>query len=172
MTCEEKVDIFARQMDNLKAHLEVWKCGQKNIPTINIFQQSDKVHSDICLTCDAWQALNTDGYFSVTGHWIEEPCSGVWEAQSAVLGFIQLNNAHKGKRFGGALFMVVKQLEIEDSVSKLCKQQYCHSYISRLAMWPVIMHQIMTRWWNGSPNILRRRQEYHLTMKNIVYSKL
>ena len=68
--------------------------------------------------CDAWQASNTDGYFAVTGHWIEEPRAGVWEPQSAILGFIQLNNAHNGKQLGGALFMVVKRLEIQDCVSQ------------------------------------------------------
>ena len=70
------------------------------------------------MTCDAWQASNADGYFAVTGHWIAEPCPGIWEAQSAVLGFIQLNNVHNRKRLGGALFMVVKRLEIEDRVSE------------------------------------------------------
>ena len=106
--------MFARWMDHLKTHLKVQKCVLTNFPIINIFQWSDKIHSEISLTCDAWQALNTDGYFAVTSHLIEEPCPGVWEAQSAVLGFIQLNNAHNGKQLGGALFMVVKQLEIED----------------------------------------------------------
>ena len=55
-----------------------------------------------------------DSYFVATGYWIVEPHTGIWEAQSAVLGFIQLNNAHNRKRLGGALFSVVKHLEIED----------------------------------------------------------
>ncbi|PSR80188.1 hypothetical protein PHLCEN_2v6794 [Hermanssonia centrifuga] len=33
--------------------------------------QGDKVTGDINLTCDAWQASNTDGYFATTTHWIE-----------------------------------------------------------------------------------------------------
>jgi len=31
------------------------------------------------------QASNTDAYFAVTGHWIEEPTSGAWKKQSALL---------------------------------------------------------------------------------------
>jgi hypothetical protein len=41
--------------------------------------------SEISLTCDAWQALNADVYFAVTGHWIEE--AGEWVKRSALFGF-------------------------------------------------------------------------------------
>ncbi|KIK93793.1 hypothetical protein PAXRUDRAFT_144253 [Paxillus rubicundulus Ve08.2h10] len=58
------------------------------------------------LMCDAWQASNTDGYFVVTGHWIEELKAGTWELQSAVLWFTQLNNAHHGRWLGQALFKI------------------------------------------------------------------
>ena len=71
---------------------------------------------EISLTCDAWQASNTDGYFAVTGHWIEEPRLGVWEVQSALLGFTRLNNSHNGKRLGGALFKIFDRLGISDRV--------------------------------------------------------
>jgi hypothetical protein len=71
------------------------------------------------LTCDAWQALNTDGYFAVTRHWIEESRPGVWELQSALLGFVMLNNAHNGKRLGGALFKIVEHLSIAYQVRRL-----------------------------------------------------
>ena len=49
--------------------------------------QSDTVIGEISLTCDAFQASNTDGYFAVTGHWIEELSPGVWKLESALLGF-------------------------------------------------------------------------------------
>jgi len=71
----------------------------------------------VSLTCDAWQASNTDGYFAVTGHWIEEPQPGVWELHSALFGFVRLNNAHNGKRLGGALFKIVDRLGITHKVS-------------------------------------------------------
>jgi hypothetical protein len=78
--------------------------------------QSDAVTGEISLTCDAWQASNTDGYFAVTGHWIEESRSGVWEIHSALLGFTKLNNAHNGRRLGGALFKIVDRLGIAHRV--------------------------------------------------------
>lgn len=71
------------------------------------------------MTCDAWQASNTDGYFAVTGHWIEEAVPAQWEIKSGLLGFIRLNNAHNGKRLGQALFKVVTRVGIENKVSPL-----------------------------------------------------
>ena len=72
----------------------------------------------VSLTCDAWQVSNTNGYFAVTGHWIEEPHSGTWELHSTLFGFIQLNNAHHGKRLGGTLFKIVDHLGIAHKVSQ------------------------------------------------------
>jgi hypothetical protein len=62
------------------------------------------------------QASNTDGYFAVSGHWIEEPTPGVWHVENALLGFKRLNNSHSGKRLGQALFKVVADLEISHKV--------------------------------------------------------
>ncbi len=71
----------------------------------------------ISLTCDAWQAGNTDGYFAVTAHWIEENLTDHhWELRSALIGFTQLNNAHTGERLGQALFKIVDRLGIADKV--------------------------------------------------------
>lgn len=69
----------------------------------------------VSLTCDAWQASNTDGYFAVTGHWIEDLGSG-WNSQSALLGFVRLNNAHNGVRLGHALYKVVARVGIANKV--------------------------------------------------------
>jgi hypothetical protein len=68
------------------------------------------------LTCDAWQAGNTDGYFTVTAHWIEEPTPSKWELKSALIGFTLINNAHNGERLGQALFKVIKRVAIMDKV--------------------------------------------------------
>jgi hypothetical protein len=68
------------------------------------------------MTCNAWQASNSDGYFVVTGHWIEERTPTQWEIRSGLLGFTQLNNAHNGKRLGQALFKIIKWVGIEDKV--------------------------------------------------------
>ena len=43
------------------------------------------VTGKINLTCDAWQASNTDGYFVVTGHWVEEIVPTQWEIKTALL---------------------------------------------------------------------------------------
>jgi hypothetical protein len=69
------------------------------------------------LTCDAWQASNTDGYFAVTGHWIEEPIPSKWELNSALFGFTRLNNAHNGVRLGQALFKIIVRVGIKQKVS-------------------------------------------------------
>jgi len=78
----------------------------------------------ISLTCNAWQASNADTYFAITGHWIEEPGTGTWEVQSALLGFTRLNNAHNGKRLGGALFKIVEWLGIADKLFRIIAQTY------------------------------------------------
>jgi len=75
------------------------------------------VTGEINLTCDAWQASNTDGYFVVTGHWIEESVPTQWELKSKLLGFTRLCNAHNGEQLGQALFKVVNQVGIAHKVS-------------------------------------------------------
>jgi len=70
----------------------------------------------VSLTCDAWQASTSDGYFAVTGSWIQED-GGKWQIQTALLGFTQLNNAHNGMRLGQALFKIVERVGI---IHKVC----------------------------------------------------
>ncbi|KAN0105148.1 hypothetical protein V8E52_011310 [Russula decolorans] len=70
------------------------------------------VTGEISLTCDAWQASNTDGYFPVTGHWIEETTPAQWEHKTAILGFTQVNNAHNGQQLGQALFKICRRIGI------------------------------------------------------------
>ena len=75
------------------------------------------VGGEINLTCDAWQASNTDGYFAVTGHWIEERAPGKWTLEHALLGFTLMNTAHNGVRLGQALYKICDRLKI---VHKVC----------------------------------------------------
>jgi hypothetical protein len=75
------------------------------------------VIGEVSLTCDAWQASNTDAYFAVTGHWIEERAPTVWTMEQAILGFVQMNTAHNGARLGQALYKVCNRLEIVSKVS-------------------------------------------------------
>ena len=74
-TREEILDMFKNQMSRLKERLNV---RQILLLTLSHYLQVQLIQSpavvgEISLTCDAWQASNTDGYFAVTGHWIEEP---------------------------------------------------------------------------------------------------
>ena len=75
----------------------------------------------INLTCDAWQAENADGYFAVTGHWVEqEPRdSGArteWTVKSSLFGFVRMNCSHDGRRLGHALFKIAARLKVEHKV--------------------------------------------------------
>jgi hypothetical protein len=67
-----------------------------------------RLQGEVSLTCNTWQASNTDGYFAVTAHWIDELTPTTWELKSALIGFTRLNNAHSGERLGQALFKVFK----------------------------------------------------------------
>ena len=63
-----------------------------------------------------WQASNTDGYFAITGHWIQEETPGAWTLESALLGFVRLNSSHNGMRLGQALYKVAECVRIVDKV--------------------------------------------------------
>ncbi|KAH7902997.1 hypothetical protein BJ138DRAFT_972357, partial [Hygrophoropsis aurantiaca] len=54
--------------------------------------------------------------FAVTGHWIEETATGVWECMCAVLGFTQLHGAHSGNRLGQALFKITERINISHKI--------------------------------------------------------
>jgi hypothetical protein len=117
-TRNEIKSLFKKHLTDLKARLNVglplYFC-QTYLMSWTL--QSPAVSGKINLTCDAWQAGNTEGYFAVTGHWIEESTPSHWELKSALLGFTQVNNAHNGKRLGQALFKIVERVGIEHKVS-------------------------------------------------------
>jgi hypothetical protein len=69
------------------------------------------------MTCDAWQASNTDAYFAVTGHWIMECVLGEWTLEHVLLGFAQMNCSHSGTCLGQMLFSVLNRLRIVHRVS-------------------------------------------------------
>jgi hypothetical protein len=68
------------------------------------------VTGEISITCDAWQADNTDGYFAVTGHWIEVRAPGEWTLEHTLLGFAQMNCSHSGTHLGQMLYKIVNRL--------------------------------------------------------------
>ncbi|KAF8068608.1 hypothetical protein FPV67DRAFT_1668686 [Lyophyllum atratum] len=53
------------------------------------------VQGKVSLTCNAWQASNTNGYFAVMGHWIEE-----------------LPSTYNGESLGQALYKICLRLRI------------------------------------------------------------
>ena len=90
------------------------------------------VSGEISLTNDAWQASNTDGYFAVTGHWIEERAPGKWKLEHALFGFTIMNTAHNGIRLGQALYKICDRLKI---VHKVC-HLHSRSLSSTASSWP------------------------------------
>lgn len=80
--------------------------------------QSTMVTGEVSLTCDAWQASNIDGYFAVTGHWIEEVRQGEWTEEEGLLGFSRMNTAHNGARLGQALYKICHRLGIVHKVRR------------------------------------------------------
>jgi hypothetical protein len=92
------------------------------------------VAGKINLTCDRWRANNTDGYFAVTGHWVEELIPTQWGIKSGLLSFTRLNNAHNGEWLAHALLKVIKRVGVEHKVSRL---SYCMTPLSSvLTDWP------------------------------------
>jgi hypothetical protein len=86
---------------------------------ILIFVQGSNIKGQVNLTCDAWQASNTDGYFAVTGHWIEETTPTQWSLKSSLLGFTRVSSAHNGKRLGQVLFKILTRVGITSKVRRL-----------------------------------------------------
>ena len=74
--------------------------------------------------CDVWQASNSDAYFAVTGHWIEEQAPGEWTTENALLGFTQMNTVHNGICLGQALYTICNRLRIVDKVSMNNSEKY------------------------------------------------
>ncbi|KAJ7281263.1 hypothetical protein C8J57DRAFT_1558720 [Mycena rebaudengoi] len=107
-----KHDVAARATNGVKiparknSGAEIIKLVQDQMYKLRTWFHSDR---QIHIMCDAWQASNTDGYFVVTGHWIEEMSTGVWKLQEAILGFTHLNNAHHGERLAGTLFKIANR---------------------------------------------------------------
>ena len=115
-TRDEIIALFKTQMTKLKDRLNVCTFSF-TVSSSNPLSQSPYVLGQISLTCDAWQASNVDGYFAVTGHWIEEHSPGRWTLEHALLGFTRMNTAHNGQRLGQALYKICNRLGIVHKVS-------------------------------------------------------
>jgi hypothetical protein len=71
-TRKEIIDMFQCHLRQLKSRFTMSPQLQVIYSTNSTYVQGSSVKGLISMTCDAWQASNTDGYFAVTGHWIEE----------------------------------------------------------------------------------------------------
>ncbi|KAN0120573.1 Ribonuclease H-like domain containing protein [Russula decolorans] len=115
---KEMIDITARATNGVKIPgrkatcTEIMRMFKNHLTKLKEILNSDAVSGAVNITCNGWQASNTDGYFAVTGHWIEENIPTVWECKSLLLGFTKVNNAHNGKCLGGALFKVLDHVNI------------------------------------------------------------
>ena len=110
------LNTFKSQLTKLRERLNVSLFSHHVHAQILPLSQSKRVPGSVSLTCDAWQANTADGYFAVTGSWIEEVSEGHWEQQSALLGFVRMNSAHNGRRLGTALFKVCNRLDIAHKI--------------------------------------------------------
>ena len=117
------IRLFKKQMNALKERLNVGSAHMLCLSLL-IILQSTIVTGDVSLTCDAWQASNTDGYFAVAGHWIKEMASGDWNEEEALFGFTQMNTAHNGTRLGQELYKICSRLSIVHKVLQLYFQNF------------------------------------------------
>ena len=74
---------------------------------------------EVSLTCDTWQASNSDAYFAMTGHWIEKVSPSVMKEHAALFRFTQMNTAHNGACLRCTLYKIAKRLEITHKVRAL-----------------------------------------------------
>ena len=95
----------------------------------------------ISLTCDVWQADNTDVYFAVTVHWIQENVARLWTVEHALIGFTKMNTAHNGTRLGQALYKACDCLKIISKVSS--SNVYVLSLLTSYLIigWPYYLQQ-------------------------------
>jgi hypothetical protein len=119
------IHMFKQKMYLLRDRLNVsTHCPMSHPFTLTFTSQGATVTGDISLTCDAWQADNTDAYFAVTGHWIEERAPGEWSLEHALLGFAQMNCSHSGVRLGQMMFSILNRV---DAVHRVRIPAYAYS---------------------------------------------
>ena len=118
-TCSEILNLFKDYIIHLRTVLSI----SVSLPSSYFWShvtlrrfQGRKVKGEISLTCNAWQASNTDGYFAVTAHWTSATTPTNWGLSSALIGFTHVNNGHVSIRLGQALFKIVKRVGIENEV--------------------------------------------------------
>ena len=155
------IHMFKQQMFLLRGRLNVClKVISLHVFSLTSTYQGPMVTGEINLTCDAWQADNTDAYFAVTGHWIEERAPGEWTLEHALLGFAQMNCSHSGTHLGQMLYKILNRLDIVDKV-RILAIPYCssaHSMKPRSVMLRATMRRTILRCFKNSPSATNSRR--------------
>ena len=117
-THQTVIDMFIKRLTVLREKLTVRHPTPYFLQAIydGLLLQSEAVKGKVSLTCDAWQGSNMDGCLAVTGSWVEED-RWVWRIQTALLGFMSLDNVYNGTRLGQALFEIVSRVGIVHKAS-------------------------------------------------------
>ena len=68
----------------------------------------------ICLTSDVWTAVTTQGYMTVTAHYVDK-----WKLNSKLLAFCELESPHTGIELSGKVFGVLKDWGIDEKIFSL-----------------------------------------------------
>ncbi|KAF5329115.1 hypothetical protein D9758_017952 [Tetrapyrgos nigripes] len=133
---------------------EIKSIFKRNLNHLRKRFQGDTIKGLVSLTCDAWQASNTDAYFAVTAHWIEDTGPNSWLLQSNLIGFTQMNSAHDGVRLGRALYKVIARVGLEPKRKGLPYWNHehrrirCFAHVINLATQAVISTYSKSKYFN------------------------
>ena len=75
-------------------------------------QQLENVPGRICLTTDVWQSCTTEGYISLTAHFVDDK----WNLHSRVLNFSHFPPPHSGVFLADKMFNFLKEWGIEKKI--------------------------------------------------------
>lgn len=82
---------------------------------IKIKSMLEKAPGRVSLTSDCWSSITTDGYISLTCHFIDEE----WVLQDKVLNFSIMPSPHTGVALSNKLFSMLSQWGIENKIFAL-----------------------------------------------------
>jgi hypothetical protein len=69
----------------------------------------------ICLTSDVWTAVTTQGYMTITAHYVDKG----WKLNSRLLSFCHLDSAHTGLELSGKVLGALKDWGIDGKIFSL-----------------------------------------------------
>ncbi|KAJ8754998.1 hypothetical protein K2173_015510 [Erythroxylum novogranatense] len=75
----------------------------------------ERVHSRICLTSDVWTSSTSEGYISLTSHYVDEN----WVLQSKIINFCHIPPPHSGNVLSEKVYGFIKEWGIEKKIFSL-----------------------------------------------------